>query len=365
MEAPAISHKEFLRIDRDYEKTAAVAELIYVSDSLPGISRVKKGKGFAYILNGKIIKDKAQIQRIQKLVIPPAWTNVWICPLQNGHIQATGFDIRGRKQYRYHPQWNEVRNQTKFHRLLEFGKALPKLRLRLEEDMGKQELCEEKVIATVISLMERTYIRIGSNGYEKMYGSYGLTTLKDTHVAIKGNEIKFSFKGKKGVFHEISLKNKRLAKAVQACRDIPGKELFQYFDKEGNRKSIDSGMVNNYIKEATGMEFTTKDFRTWAGSLNILWAFKSIGEAMNNAECKKKIVEALDKVSLKLGNTRTVCKKYYVHPGLLSLYEENNLQRYLEGLDEIEHPDDVSSLTTSEKVLMKILKSFQELPTVA
>ena len=365
MEAPALSHKEFLRIDRDYEKTAAVAELIYVSDSLPGISRVKKGKGFAYIFNGKTIKDKVQIQRIQKLVIPPAWTNVWICPLQNGHIQATGFDIRGRKQYRYHPQWNEVRNQTKFHRLLEFGKALPKLRLHLEEDMGKEELCEEKVIATVISLMERTYIRIGSNGYEKMYGSYGLTTLKDSHVAINGNEIKFSFKGKKGVFHEINLKNKRLAKAVQACRDIPGKELFQYFDKEGNRKSIDSGMVNNYIKEATGMEFTTKDFRTWAGSLNILWAFKSIGEAMNNAECKKKIVEALDQVSLKLGNTRTVCKKYYVHPGLLSLYEENNLQKYLAGLDDIEHPDDVSGLTTSEKVLMKILKSLQELPTAA
>lgn len=365
MDTPAISHKEFLRIDRDYEKTAAVADLIYVSDSLPGITRIKKGKGFAYARNNKVIKDKAEILRIQKLVIPPAWTNVWICPLPNGHIQVTGLDIRGRKQYKYHPQWSEVRNQTKFHRLLEFGKALPKLRIRLEEDMNKQELCEEKVIATVISLMERTYIRIGSNDYEKMYGSYGLTTLKDSHVSIKGNEIRFSFKGKKGVFHEISLKNKRLAKAVEACRDIPGKELFQYFDKDGERRSVDSGMVNNYIKAATGMEFTTKDFRTWAGSLNILWAFKSIGEAINDAECKRKIVEALDKVSLKLGNTRTVCKKYYVHPGLLSLYEENNLQKYLSGLDEIEHPDDASGLTTSEKVLMKILKSLQELPTAA
>ena len=362
MDAPALSHKEFLRIDRDYEKTAAVADLVYVSDSFPGITRVKKGKGFTYMRNNKVIKDKAEIQRIQKLVIPPAWTNVWICPLPNGHIQATGLDIRGRKQYKYHPQWSAVRNQTKFHRLLEFGKALPKLRLRLEEDMTKQELCEEKVIATVISLMERTYIRIGSNDYEKMYGSYGLTTLKDSHVSIKGSQIRFSFKGKKGIFHEISLKNKRLAKAVEACRDIPGKELFQYFDKEGERRSIDSGMVNNYIKAATGMEFTTKDFRTWAGSLNILWAFKSIGEAMNDSECKKKIVEALDKVSMKLGNSRTVCKKYYVHPGLLSLYEENNLQKYLSGLDEIEHPDDVSGLTTTEKVLMKILKSLQELP---
>ena len=228
--------------------------------------------------------------------------------------------------------------------------------------MAKPELSEEKVIATVISLMERTYIRIGSSDYEKMYGSYGLTTLKDKHVSIKGNEVKFSFKGKKGVFHEITLKNKKLAKAVQACRDIPGKELFQYFDESGSRKSIDSGMVNNYIKEATGMEFTTKDFRTWAGSLNILWAFKSIGDAMNDTECKKKIVEALDHVSSKLGNTRTVCKKYYVHPGLISLYEENTLKKYLDTLDKIEHPDDVSGLTTSEKTLVKILKTFQEMP---
>ena len=362
METLELSHKEFLKIDRDYEQSAAVADLVYVSDSLPGISRIKKGKGFIYLIDRKPLKDQTQLARINKLVIPPAWTDVWICRLPNGHIQATGLDVKGRKQYRYHPHWNELRNQTKFHRLLEFGKVLPKLRLRLEEDMAKPELSEEKVIATVISLMERTYIRIGSSDYEKMYGSYGLTTLKDKHVSIKGNEVKFSFKGKKGVFHEITLKNKKLAKAVQACRDIPGKELFQYFDESGSRKSIDSGMVNNYIKEATGMEFTTKDFRTWAGSLNILWAFKSIGDAMNDTECKKKIVEALDHVSSKLGNTRTVCKKYYVHPGLISLYEENTLKKYLDTLDEIEHPDDVSGLTTSEKTLVKILKTFQEMP---
>lgn len=360
MEIGSISHKEFLRIDRDYEKTAAMADLVYVNDSSPGIARIKKGKGFVYIYDNKPLKNKTEIDRIHKLVIPPAWTNVWICPLSNGHIQATGLDLRKRKQYRYHSLWSALRNQTKFHRLIEFGKMLPKLRLRLEKDMTSQDLCEEKVIATVVSLMERTYIRVGSNDYEKMYGSYGLTTLKDKHVSITGNQMLFSFKGKKGVYHEISLKNKKLAKAVQACRDIPGKELFQYFDKDGNRKSIDSGMVNNYIKDATGMEFTTKDFRTWAGSLNILWAFKSIGDAINDAECKKKIVEALDRVSLKLGNTRTVCKKYYVHPGLITLYEQNNLQKYLSGLDEIEHPDDVSDLTASEKILMKVLKNFQQ-----
>ena len=360
MDVAPLSHKEIVGLHRDYEKTAALADLVYVSDTLPGISRIKKGKGFAYLFENKPIKSKEEISRINKLVIPPAWTNVWICRLPNGHIQATGFDVRNRKQYKYHQSWNAVRTQTKFHRLLDFGKVLPKLRLQLEQDMDESELSEKKVIATVISLMERTYIRIGSNDYEKMYGSYGLTTFKDKHVSIKGTEMSFSFKGKKGVSHNITLKNKKLAKAVQACRDIPGKELFQYFDKEGNRKSIDSGMVNNYIKAATGMEFTTKDFRTWAGSLNILWAFKSIGDAMNDSECKKKIVEALDHVSLKLGNTRTVCRKYYVHPGLLKLYEENTLQKYLAGLDEIEHPDDISGLTTSEKTLMKILKSLQE-----
>jgi DNA topoisomerase-1 len=359
MEVVALSHKEFLRIDRDYEKAAAIADLVYVNDSLPGISRVKKGKKFTYIYDKKPLKNKGEIERIKKLVIPPAWTNVWICPLPNGHIQATGFDIRNRKQYKYHHLWSSLRNQTKFHRLYEFGKVLPKLRLKLEEDMIKTDLSEEKVLATVISLMERTYIRIGNNDYEKLYGSYGLTTLKDKHVSIKGQELVFCFKGKKGKLHTISLKNKKLAKAVKACRDIPGKELFQYVDKEGTRKSIDSGMVNQYIKTATGMDFTAKDFRTWAGSLNILWAFKSIGEAMSDSECKKKIVEALDQVSLKLGNTRTICKKYYVHPGLISMYEQNNLQKYLAGLDEIEQPDDVSGLTTSEKILMKILKNLQ------
>ena len=196
-EAIALSHKEFLKIDRDYEKAAKVVDLVYVTDSVPGIRRVKKGKGFSYLYQGKVLSSKDEINRINKLVIPSAWTNVWICHLPNGHLQATGLDVRSRKQYRYHPMWSVLRNQTKFHRLLEFGKVLPKLRLKLEEDMSHQELSEEKVIATVISLMERTYIRIGSSDYEKMYGSYGLTTLKDKHVSIKGSEMSFSFKGKK------------------------------------------------------------------------------------------------------------------------------------------------------------------------
>src|SRR5687767_1256807 len=232
-QATQLSHKEFLKIKKDYSKAAKVADLRYVNDRQPGIQRVKKGSGFTYLYESKPLKDKEELERIRKLAIPPAWTNVWICPKENGHIQATGFDVRGRKQYRYHPQWHSLRNETKFHHLYEFGKLLPSMRLKIEEDLARKEICEEKVIATVIGLMERTYIRIGSNDYEKLYGSYGLTTLKDKHVKVNGDKIVFSFKGKKGIYHDITLKNRRLAKTVEACREIPGKELFQYYDAEG------------------------------------------------------------------------------------------------------------------------------------
>lgn len=353
-----LSHDEFLKIDKDYMSAAKAAELRYVNDKDPGIQRVKKGTGFYYIYNNQAVKDEKQLERIRKLAIPPAWTNVWICPKENGHIQATGFDVRNRKQYRYHPQWHELRNETKFHRLYEFGKLLPSLRLKLEEDSAKKELVEEKVVATVISLMERTYIRIGNSDYEKIYGSHGLTTLKDKHVKVEGSTITFSFKGKKGIDHKITLRNRRLAKVVEACREIPGKELFQYYDSEGNKRSIDSGMVNQYIKDATGGDFSAKDFRTWAGTLNILRAFKSLGEACSESDYKKNIITALDEVSKKLGNTRTVCKKYYVHPGIIRLYEENNLNKHLNELDEIEKPDELTGLTSEERVLMKILSEL-------
>jgi DNA topoisomerase I len=360
MQLTALSHKEFLRIDRNYEKAAKAVHLVYVSDTQPGITRVKKGKGFTYLLHNKTLREKEVIKRIRGLVIPPAWTNVWICTLPNGHIQATGFDVRKRKQYRYHSLWSVLRNETKFHRLYEFGKTLVNLRAKLEQDMAGTALTENKVMAAVISLMERTYIRVGNEGYEKLYGSHGLTTLKDKHVNISGSTIRFSFTGKKGVQHDVTLKNKRLARIVQKCRDIPGKELFQYYDQDGNRKGIDSGMINNYIKEATGQDFTSKDFRTWAGSINLLRAFRSIGEAATATDTKKNIVAALDLVSIQLGNTRTVCRKYYVHPGLIDLYEQNNLHKYLHELDELEEPDNSTGLTSEEQVLMKILHSFHK-----
>lgn len=353
-----LSHKQFLKIDKDYERAAAVVDLVYVRDSSPGIVRQGGKNGFEYFYRGKQVTDADTLARIKKLVIPPAWREVWICNKPNGHIQATGLDARGRKQYRYHALWSKVRSETKFHRLFEFGKALPTLRAKLEKDISLRDLCERKVLAAVILLMERTYIRVGNYGYEKMNGSYGLTTLKDKHVAINSGELKFSFKGKKGVFHDITLKNKKLAKIVKECRDIPGKELFQYYDDDGARRSIDSGRVNEYIKEASGMDFSAKDFRLWAGSLNILRSFKSMGQALTQTMCKQNVIMALDQVSAKLGNTRTVCRKYYVHPGLIRLYEENNLQRYLKELDNLEKPDDKTGLTKEENVLMKILKQF-------
>ncbi|MEO6729869.1 MAG: DNA topoisomerase IB [Ferruginibacter sp.] len=350
-----LSHNKYVKLVNDYAAAASTANLIYVSDKDPGIERIKKGENFHYVFQQKKIVKKDELERIKKLAIPPAWSNVWICPKHNGHIQATGYDVRQRKQYRYHTLWNLLRNETKFHKLLEFGKVLPILRLQVEKDLSQKELTDRKVIAAVISLMERTYIRIGNASYEKMNGSHGITTLHDKHVSIEGDHISFSFKGKKNIHHDITLKNRRLAKVIKQCRDIPGKELFQYYDKDNQRKSIDSGMVNAYIHEVTGDVFTAKDFRTWAGCLHILMAFKNMNVAESITVCKKNINEALDYVSKHLGNTRLVCKKYYVHPGIIRLYEENKLSGYLNELDTIEIDDNITWLTREEKVLMKLL----------
>lgn len=355
---PKISHQKHLALVNDYEKAAALASLMYVSDNEPGIERKKTSNGFTYTLAQKTIKEKPVRERIKKLAIPPAWSAVWICTHENGHIQATGVDVKKRKQYRYHSLWSLLRNETKFHKLMEFGKILPELRLKLEKDLALKELCEQKVLATVISLMERTYIRIGNAAYEKMNGSHGLSTLHDKHVQVDGSRISFSFKGKKSISHTIKLSNRKLAGIVKQCRDVPGKELFQYYTEEGNSKAIDSGMVNNYIQEITGQAFTAKDFRTWAGCLHFLLAFKNIDVSLQQTASKTAVNELLNYVSKKLGNTPTVCKKYYVHPGIIRLYEENKLQTYLKELDGIEENDDVSSLTNDEKVLMKLLKKM-------
>jgi len=354
----ALTPAKILKIMKDPVKSAKAVKLIYTTDQeFDGITRKKSGKKFVYFNGEEKVKDKEEISRINQLAIPPAWENVWICALENGHLQATGIDAKKRKQYRYHPMWSKLRNHTKFYRMLQFGYALPKIRLNLEKDLATKNLEKRKVLAVVVSLMERTNIRIGNNIYEKLYGSFGLTTLKDKHVAISGKKIHFSFKGKKGVYHDIDMKNAKLAKAVQNCKDIPGKELFQYYDADGKRHAIESGMVNEYIKEISEEDYTAKDFRTWSGTINALIAFKEIGAAENDKEYKSKVNEALEIVAAELGNTKNVCRKYYVHPLVINLYENNSITKYLNELDEIEIDDGKTGLTREESIVMKILEN--------
>ena len=351
---PALKKSTLKKLAQDPVATAKAIQLVYVNSKDEGIERTRAGKGFKYLFRNKIIKDKSTLKRIRSLVIPPAWKNVWICRIPEGHLQATGLDVRNRKQYRYHPMWNELRNKTKFYRLPELGKLLPTIRKQLDADLALPGLPKEKVLAAVVSLMEKTGIRIGNEFYEKLYGSFGLTTFKDKHAEIKGSRLKFCFRGKKGVEHTVSLKSRKLAKIVQNCRDIPGKELFQYIDEEGNRQSIDSGMVNEYIRKLAGEDFTAKDLRTWCGTLAALTAITENG--IETGDSRKKVIAVLDKVSEQLGNTRTVCKKYYVHPSLLELYENGKLDKWLSKKDNPAKNE--NGLSTVEKTLINILEGL-------
>lgn len=347
--------KKLEKIGRDPKVTAKAVGLRYVADSTPGYSRKRVGDKWAYIdADGKTVKDKELVTRFNKLVIPPAYTNVWISPYENGHLQFTGTDAAGRKQYRYHAEWNKIRNQSKYHRLQTFAAHLPTIRAQVDKDLARPNLDHDKVVALVVRLMELTSIRVGNESYKKLYGSFGLTTLQDKHVKIEGTKMRFEFKGKKGVFHKIALQSRKLAKLVKQCRDIPGKELFQYYNEEGSRCSIGSGDVNNYLKNITGEDFTAKDFRTWAGSVSALYAFKEVGEFNNVTECRKKIINVLDEVALNLGNTRTVCKKYYVHPAIIKSYEEGTLFNYIKELDEKDVKAD--ELNLAEKALLQLLE---------
>lgn len=344
-----LTKRSLKSIGNDSDKVAKAANLVHVSDTQPGIRRVRQANGFSFYLNNRKINSKNILSRINKLVIPPAWENVWICAVDNGHLQATGYDAKNRKQYIYHPAWNLLRNQTKYYHLYEFGKALSVTRERLQHDLARHGLPSEKILAAIVSVMQYTSIRIGSNAYEKLYGSFGLTTLKNKHVEIHGSKLRFCFVGKKGVHHDISLTSRKLSKILQQCKEIPGKELFQYYDEEGNRHPIDSGMVNNYIKEISGGNFTAKDFRTWTGTLHAIEALKELGEATSATDAKKKVNEALDMVAKQLGNTRSVCRKYYVHPAVLDHYTNHTLGKFWGRITK------ESELKDNEQILMKIL----------
>jgi len=351
-----LSDKTIKSILSDAEKAAHAINLVYVQDKQPGITRIKKGDIFHYFSGKKRLVNKTILERIKKLVIPPAWEDVWICSVDNGHLQATGVDASKRKQYKYHSLWNVLRNHTKFYRLYEFGKTLPSIRKQLAKDLSLPGLPAEKVLATAICLMDQTGMRVGNDAYEKLYGSYGLTTLKNRHVKITGNQLQFIFKGKKGVSQNVNINNKQLAKIVKQCSEIPGKELFQYYAEDGSHKSIDSGMVNSYLKSLTGQDFTAKDFRTWAGTVQAVTAFNTMDLAENQADIKRNVIEVIDKVASHLGNTRAVCKKYYVHPVIIDLYERNDLHVYLKKISAAKAATKAGSLSSVEKLLMSVLE---------
>jgi len=352
-----IDKKTIYEAAHDMVKCAKAINLIYVLDNKSGFARKKTSKEFCYFDETKKIKDKITLERISKLRIPPAWENVWICKKDNGHLQVTGFDKLGRKQYRYHSLWNAIRKQTKFFRLREFGLLIPVIRKKIEKDLSLKGFPQVKILAAVVSLLERTNIRVGNAFYEKLYGSFGLTTLKKRHLVIKGTQLRFSFKGKKGVQHTITLRSKRLSQIIKGCKDIQGKALFEFYDHNGVIHCIDSGMVNAYISTATGGEFTAKDFRTWAGSLSALAAFNELGSFETNTEMNQKIHSAFEITAKQLGNTATVCKNYYVHPIIVELYKEKKLAKYFGKLKFSETVDGQTALMPVEKVLLKILKN--------
>jgi DNA topoisomerase-1 len=309
------------RDNLEHVESAEAAGLRYVSDTMPGIRRKRAGRGFVYLRpDGSVINNGTELKRIKALVIPPAWNDVWICLHPHGHIQVTARDARGRKQYRYHPKYRAIRDETKFGRMLEFSEIVPTLRDRVEKDLQLPGLPRDKVLASVVRLLEKTLIRVGNDEYARENKSYGLTTMRRRHVEVTGHTLKFDFRGKSGLFHSVAVTDRRVARIVQHCQELPGQELFQYLDDDGKRQTIDAGDINDYLKRASGREFTAKDFRTWSGTMLAAFELRTLGPGATEKETKANVVAAIDKVARRLGNTRAVCRKYYIHPVILESY---------------------------------------------
>ncbi len=341
----------------DNELQARAQGLRYVSDTTPGYTRKRYGKHFHFFdLKGQRIKDKAEISRIRKLAIPPAYTQVWICPYANGHMQATGLDARGRKQYRYHLEWRSLREANKFSHILAFGDALPALRAVTAEHMAQRGLTREKVLATVVTLLEKTLIRIGNDEYAKTNQSYGLTTLRHKHVEVQGQTIRFRFKGKSGKQWNLKLSDRRIARVVRACADIPGQELFKYVDDGGVVRDVTSGDVNAYLQAITGDVFTAKDFRTWTGTVLAAMALQDYAGFDTEAQAKKNVVAAIERVSKRLGNTPSVCRKSYVHPEIISAYLDGSLIDQINGEIDKTLQAQYEQLTPEEILVLAFLK---------
>ena len=348
-----------LEIVTDPVESAKSAGLRYVSDAKPGITRKRWRKGFRYFdAEGAQVSELETLARIKSLVIPPAWTEVWICPNPKGHLQATGRDAKGRKQSRYHPRWREVRDETKYERMMAFGAALPTIRDRVEQDLARPALPREKILAAIVRLMETTLIRVGNIEYAKQNQSYGLTTMRGKHVQVDGSTITFKFQGKSGVRHAVDITDRRLAKIIQRCQDIPGYELFQYVDGEGGHHTIDSSDVNDYLREATEQCFTAKDFRTWTGTVLACAKLHEFDVFESDSEAKKNVVEIVKSVAARLGNTPSVCRKCYIHPLVIEAYMNG---AFTKTVREQQFEESPGGLQLEEIVLMKLMQRVLKL----
>jgi len=337
--------------------TAREAGLRYVSDSDEGIRREHRENGWRYLFHDRTqVSDEEALARIRSLAIPPAWTDVWICAQPNGHLQATGRDARGRKQYRYHPRWREVRDLDKYERVMEFVAVLPRIRRRVERDLRRRGLPREKVLATVVRLLETSMIRVGNEAYAKENRSFGLTTLRSRHVKVRGGEIRFEFRGKSGKDHRVGLSNPRLARLVKRIEELPGQRLFQYVDGDGQRHAIDSDDVNEYLREISGGDFSAKDFRTWAGTVLAARALQEMEQVASEAQAKKNVVAAIERVAERLGNTRDVCRKCYIHPAIVDTYLDGSMLETLQGRAEAELKDRLKRLQPEEAAVLGLLQ---------
>jgi len=347
-----------IEIAPDPVEVAEEAGLRYVSDEQPGYTRKAKGDDFEYFdTEGKKIRDETRLLRIKRIGVPPAYTDVWICPSANGHIQATGRDARGRKQYRYHERWREVRDENKYDRMVVFGKALPKIRRRVDRDLKRRGLPREKVLATVVQLLERTFIRIGNEEYAKENKSFGLTTMRNHHVDATATKLKFSFRGKSGKRHEVDVTDRRLAKIIRQLQDLPGQEVFQYLNDRDERRKVTSGDVNEYLREITGEDFTAKDFRTWAGTVLAAMALNLQEAFENKTQAKKNIKDAISAVAKILGNTPAVCRKCYVHPAVLETYLDGGMIEGLKRKTEETLERKLGDLRSEEAAVMSFLQA--------
>lgn len=341
-------------------KSAIRVGLRYLSDQMPGIIRERVGKSFRYRFPiGQIVKERQVLGRIKSLAIPPAWTQVWICPDPRGHLQATGRDARGRKQHRYHPHWRQARDETKYNRMISFARKLPAIRKRVLRDLKLPDLPRNKVLAAVVRLLEISLIRVGNDEYARDNDSFGLTTMRDRHVRVRGEALRFHFRGKSGKWHEVDIRDRRLAKIVKSCQDLPGQELFQYIDEDGKRQDVHSNDVNDYLREISGEDFTAKDFRTWAGTVLGAMALQEFQQFDSQAQAKKNIVKAIEAVATRLGNTPSVCRKCYIHPDILNSYLDGTLvetlkHRAVRGLRQSLHklkPEEAAVLALLQKRL--------------